>query len=432
MDLYLEEGESGTFDGVCSMVLPHSVLISGQYDKWRKGEWFDSSAPKSLAADLGWRDPWDLEPLNPNDFFPVPACVIHAQRRNTWQRLPDRVERWEGTPGASTQTTARLPVAGERSPYARRARQGATIVPRCLFFIEEIPADTVIAAAGTIQANPRRGSKDKPPWKHLELVQLANRTVETSHVFDVHLGETVVPYLTLDPLRAVLPIGADDRTKEARIALIANQVGTEAVDPASMELRARRRWSEMCILWEANKRGNNNMNLLEQLDYRKKLSAQFEWQHDNMGQSFRVVYSSSGNPTAAIVKDPRAVIDYTLFWVPCETWGEAHYLLAIINSDKLREGIAPFMPKGQFGPRHVQKHLWRLRIPRFDPRDPIHVAVSQAGQAAAEEAPKRLKGIKARSKKPVSVTIARRELRSWLAASSTGRTVEEAVSRLLS
>ncbi|MYB77823.1 MAG: N-6 DNA methylase [Chloroflexi bacterium] len=431
MDLYLEESRRGSANGVCSMVLPHSALIAGQYEKWRKGEWFDSGAPQRLAADLEWRDPWDLEPLDPNDFFPVPACVVHAQRRRQWRPLPAVVERWEGVPGASTRSTAQLPVSDERSPYAELARQGATIVPRCLFFIEEIPPETFISPAGTIHTNPRRGRQDKPPWKHLDLVQLASSTVETSHVFDAYLGETLVPYLTLDPVRVVLPISADPETKEIDGAQLASLMTSEDVDPASLAPRTRSRWTEMSSLWEDNKGSNNQLNLLGQLDYMKKLSVQFSWQHDNKGQPYRVIYSSSGKPTAAIVRNPKVVIDYTLFWIPCQTLIEAYYLIAIINSDKLRDSIVPFMPKGQFGPRHVQKHLWRLRIPRFDPRQSIHLAVSRAGQAAEAEATKRLDEIQSHATKPISVRKARRELRSWLPESSKGRLVEDAVSHLL-
>ena len=41
-------------------------------------------------------------------------------------------------------------------------------------------------------------------------------TVETAHVFDVHLGETIAPYVTLPPLRAVLPISTETRNRPKR------------------------------------------------------------------------------------------------------------------------------------------------------------------------------------------------------------------------
>ena len=161
MDLYLPEG------GACSMVLPHSALIAGQYEKWRTGRWEASAV--ALTADLAWQTPWDLEPLEPNDFFPVPACVVHAQRTsNDATGLPDQVEQWEGTPGGeTTRSITQLPTPDGESPYRPQARQGATIAPRCLFFVEEATADTTFTAAGTTLFNPRRGPHDKKPWKEL-------------------------------------------------------------------------------------------------------------------------------------------------------------------------------------------------------------------------------------------------------------------------
>ena len=61
---------------------------------------------------------------------------------------------------------------------------------------------------------------------------------------------------------------------------------------------------------------------------------------------------------------------------------EAHYLLAIINSDVLSNRVAPFMSKGQFGARDLQKQLWKLPIPPFNPANPLHAEVSEAGKAA--------------------------------------------------
>ena len=38
----------------------------------------------------------------------------------------------------------------------------------------------------------------------------------------------------------------------------------------------------------------------------------------------------------------------------------------------------------QFGARCLHKHLWKLPIPEFDPRNRCHVAIAKAGEAAAQ------------------------------------------------
>ena len=101
------------------------------------------------------------------------------------------------------------------SPYAALSRNGATIFPRVLFFVNETENPAIIQAGNTITVNPRRGSQDKAPWKDLNLNEITSQTIERNHLFDVHLGETVAPYVTLEPLQALVPY-KDGRTHNIR------------------------------------------------------------------------------------------------------------------------------------------------------------------------------------------------------------------------
>ena len=169
---------------------------------------------------------------------------------------------------------------------------------------------------------------------------------------------------------------------------------------------------------------------LEQLDYYGKLSSQLEWRHEPGDRQIRIVYGGWGAPTAALLREDDAIVDYKLFWVTCKDAQEAYYLLAIINSDVLYEMVTPLMSKGQFGARDLQKQLWKLPIPEFDPEDSLHAVVSEAGRVAAEGAAERLARLR-QDRGEVTVTIARREVRKWLRESTDGKTVEEAVEELL-
>ena len=115
---------------------------------------------------------------------------------------------------------------------------------------------------------------------------------------------------------------------------------------------------------------------------------------------------------------------------PCAGEGTAHYLLAIINSDSLATEVDPLMPKGQFGSRDLQKHLWKLPIPEFDPSDALHAAIANAGEAAASGVTTQLEQLREERPK-LTVTVARRELRNWLRVSPEGTAVEQAVGELL-
>ena len=169
------------------------------------------------------------------------------------------------------------------------------------------------------------------------------QTIETQHVHDVHLGETVVPYATLEPLKAVLPF------KHGDTDISSDTCGVGGVNLGALGQRMRQRWRTISGLWEENKRPVNKLDLLGRLDFHRELSAQLEWQQNTSERPIRVVYTSAGAPTAALIDEDHAIVDYKLFWITCRDEREANYLLAIINSQVLYEAVKQFMSKGQFG-----------------------------------------------------------------------------------
>ena len=420
--LYLKDG------GVIGMVMPHSALQAGQHARWRKGEW--TAGGFRLPVDFGYKTPWDLEQLKPNTFFPIPASVAFARRLGVDRKgtpLEGNVERWQGHTGRPDVQRVLVPIADTSkggSPYAELSRQGATIVPRRLFFVEETENPATIQAGGTVTVNPRQGSQDKAPWKGLDLTAITGQTVEAAHVFDVHLGETLAPYVTLDPLKAVLPL----KSGEYEIPKDKNGVG--GIRLGGLERQVRARWQTVSRLWEDNKARANKLKLLDRLDYHRELSAQLEWQKDPGGRPIRVAYNTAGQPTAALLRDVDSFVTERLYWVTCKSIDEAFYLIAIINSDALYSAVTPLMSKGLWGARDLHKHLWKLPIPAFDAKNALHVDVAKAGRFAERGAMRQLFKLR-KERGDVGVAVVRQEIRAWLSGSRQGKAVERAVSKLL-
>ena len=146
VDLYLKDG------GAIGMVMPHSALQTGQHTKWRTGAWQtkpigrgrNRTPGRVLSVEFDHKMAWDLEGLQPNTFFPVPASVVFARRSGEDGKatpLAGEVERWLGNTGGPDVHRSRTSITdtsfGDDSFYSGLARQGAVIVPRCLFFVEE-------------------------------------------------------------------------------------------------------------------------------------------------------------------------------------------------------------------------------------------------------------------------------------------------------
>ena len=425
IDLYLKDG------GTIGMVMPHSALQAGHYSKWRTGCWQSKSNGKTLSVDFQHIKAWDLEKLEPNTFFPIPASVVFAKMVNAEENvvpLAGEIERWVGE--TDSDEVERIPVTltdtseMSESQYAQHAHNGATLVPRCLFFVNEVESQVTLPARNTITVYPRRGSQDKSPWRDLSLPNLSNKTIENDHVFNVHLGETLAPYITLEPLKVVLPVKHGDK------AISTDQSGVAGIDISSIKRLMRIRWRIISRIWEENKRPANKLNLLQQIDYYGKLSRQLAWMDDPGDRPIRVIYASSGIPTAAILYEADAIVDNKLFWITCVDMLEAYYLLAVINSEVLYQKVTPFMTKGQWGPRDLQKHLWQLPIPEFNSSNKLHMSISEAGQAAAAGVAEQLNKLH-QERDQVTVAIARRELRRWLLESDEGKAVEQTVAKLL-
>ena len=169
-------------EGRAGMVLPHSALVAGQYEKWRSGAW------GGILVDLS-AEPWDLEKIEPNTFFPVPACVAFASKGGSSSiPLPHTAQRWlgpEGGPNPKERIT--LTAFGEHvSPYGERARQGATIVPRILFFVDATES-TIALTKGIVRVEPTRSANEKEPWKSLNPYELYG-PMEDVHVIECILA----------------------------------------------------------------------------------------------------------------------------------------------------------------------------------------------------------------------------------------------------
>ena len=337
------------------MVMPHSALRTGQHLKWRSGNYKRKggrNAP-SIGLNLRVHEPWDLDNVVP-DFFPMPASVVFAQYIGVGQGAalaPATVQVWRGDwqkdyNGISRKTEALHHDDGKyKSPYAELSSQGPTIVDRRLFFVETVPHTAMLPAANTTNVQPRLSSQDKMNYEG-QLNQMEG-VVSNDHLFDVYLGECIAPYVTLGPLKAVLPVHHPTMT----MPMSHDDCEGDKHDACRLEVEKlhstmQRRWNNAAEMYREAHKNQAIKDLYSRLNHQNILTSQLEYLQNAIAgdETVRVAYSSSGEPTAAIIRDNHAIADYVLFQTVCHSEDEAHYLLAIINSDELATRVKPFCP----------------------------------------------------------------------------------------
>ena len=324
-----------------------------------------------------------------------------------------------------------------RSPYEGFANQGPTITDRRLFFVTAHTNENQFAPPDTFVTFPREGSLDK---KNYSVESLSGQVVNDDNLFEVYLGESLAPYVTLPPLKAALPV-----SKAAMVMPLDHSACTVlknglirhnacAVDVQDIDSNMRARWEKMERLWDANKGKSDTKSLTQRLNYQNILTSQLDYLRDPSDRSVRIAYTTSGRPTAALIANNEAIVDTALYQVSCASTDEAHYLLAIINSYALARAAKPFCATNWAREiRHLHKHLWKLPIPEYDGGDERHTRLSMLGREAAEECRVLLDElIELNEKDWLTVEKARSNLRNgWQPGSSTAQAIETEVQALL-
>lgn len=366
VSLYLRSG------GRIAFVLPMAVLSRGQFEPLRRGS-FD---PACIQWDEAWAMNDDVQPL-----FPVPSCVLLGRRRATSRAVPDEVRLYSGAlpmrdaPEAlvdrmiaegtfSVVEKAPRPVEGVftgGSAYRSSFRQGATLVPRMLCFVERKQMGRLGHDLSAPAVMSRRSSQEKKPWKDLPGVE---GKVEIDFLRPVLLGESILPYRIWAPLEAVIPVDEKGAVLDADAALNRSLDGLNG-----WMRRAEKVWNDHAESGE--------MTLTGRWNYHNELGAQFPI------AKLRVVYAASGTiPAASILVDPAAVIEHKLYWSAPASGGEARYLTAILNSEMTRSRMEKWQSRGQWGARDFDKVIFNLPIPRYDAKNETHAALAKAAAGA--------------------------------------------------
>jgi SAM-dependent methyltransferase len=367
-ELYLSEG------GKFAFVMPLAALTRKQYEGFRSGK-YDSS-----FATLRFRftSAWDHASVKSKPaMFPVPSCTVFGQLSGSARPLGTDVVKWSGRLPARdiswTRAKKHLQTQdGEiargtgASAYRSRFANGATIYPRVLSVVEVAQsAGPLGASQGRKGVKSSRSSQEKAPWKSIGSL---TGLVEELFIYPAYFGSTILPFRRLQPEFAVLPIH--------RGHVLTGK--SEDIDhfPGLADW-----WRRAEQIWLDNRASGTRMNLGQQLDYQRKLTAQLPVRGD------RLVYNKSGSIlVAARIPQEQSVVDQQLLWGVFPDSDEALYLEAVFNSPRFTELVAPFQSVGQFGTRDFSKDVFSVPVPPFNGENASHRTLAEIALRAEEVA----------------------------------------------
>lgn len=407
VQLYMKRG------GRIAFVMPYAALSRAPYRPFLRGAFKKRGFPDvHVAFTEAWALPSDVQPL-----FPVPASVLFAERASVRRPLPATVRTFRGhlprrdahedeAARALLETAEPWPTAteGGGSPYGARFNAGAKLDPRRLVLVNRMPAGKLGDNPAAPLVEGRTGRLDKAPWKN---IAPPRGPVEAEYLRPVYLGESIGPYRVFGPALGVIPCDpATGDLIDSRAAAVGGHGNLSG-------------WLEKAeSLWDRHGKGTSRFQ--EKLDFYGLLSKQFPI------APLKIVYAKAGKqPACAVIRDDRAIIDHKLYWAPLASDAEAHFLLAVFNSETTRARAERWQSSGQWGARDFDKVIFRLPIPLFVPANPLHAALADAAEQAERIA------AEVSLREGEHFTRARRRIREALAEAGIAPEIDRLVADLL-
>ena len=387
-DLYLKNG------GTIGFVLPRSVFSSDQHYNFRRSY---------FSLNLGFQEVWDLEKVEP--LFNVPACVFFGRRGTKTkdslrcQVFSGKLERKNSSLGEAEQVLSIAPeelfvtqvgkrsflsssktktVVAVRSFYQPYFKQGATIVPRSLWFVEvkSHPTFGFDPSLPYVHTAERAQKETKPAYKGLRL----EGNVERDFLYATLLSTDIVPFGHLDCRLVVLPVVPSGKHFKLLSAAEARSQGF--LNLANWLEEAQSEWQE--------RRGEKaeGMDIYQRLDRYKGITRQ------NRLAQYKVLYPTSATYLCSCVVENKPisfeiegqsvemqsfVAESTEYYYETANKGEAYYLVAVLNSYTVDELLKPMQSRGLWGPRHIHKKVLEIPVPQYNSSNENHRALSQLG-----------------------------------------------------
>lgn len=395
-------------NGKIAFVLPRAFFSADHHDNTRSG--------KAKGFDI--YEAWDLNDVSP--LFRVPSCVLFGTKEKYFAKTADfessKLKHHEKISkqgfngksfagklkkhnsnlletffllkeqdttfyyvrqgGSTAFSEMKMKSKNAANPYKDDFKQGATIVPRSLYFVDinqKMPPDFEDRIINIRTAQEIRAGAKKP-WTEIDL----QGAIESRFLFRTALSKSILPFALFAPELVVLPLTietSDIGRKKIKLHTSDELLELGFSDASDWFAKAEKLW--------INRRTDKSkkMSNIDRIDFQRGITDQ------DLNAPYLVLYNSSAkDANATIVKreevDLEFIADHKAYLFSTHNSDEAYYLTAIFNSNITNELIKDFQTRGLFGARDVHKKILDIYYPLFDQTNETHLRLARLSETA--------------------------------------------------
>ncbi len=245
------------------------------------------------------------------------------------------------------------------SPYKTKFRQGASLVPRNLLFVDIIDNELEIKSK-KFKIIPSKSIRSKK-YSTWEFKAFEEQKIESDYIFTIVKSTGLIPFHYHEYYNAFLPI-----------QILKDQIEVkEPILPLAME-----HYKLINELYKQNKKTDAKItNLFDRINYGKALSDSSQLLIP------KVIYAGIGSIVKATIIEKSAFVDTSLYYFIPRSINEAYYLLGYLNSPSLTNHIKLIGSTGAGGSlRNIHKHPFNFSLEDYSEGNKLHQSIVEKAQ----------------------------------------------------
>lgn len=258
------------------------------------------------------------------------------------------------------------------SPYVTEFRQGASLVPRNLLFVDKIKSKNSHLPDDIWEISPASNLQSKK-YSTWDFQAYQSGLIEGNYLFPIAKSTGLLSFHYFEDYWAALPLEKVD-TNEYKVQL--------PVHP-----HAKAHFSNLITLYSQNLKPDAKItHLFQRLDYGHALSDNRQF------AKIKIIFAGIGSNVKAAILQKLAIIDTSLYYYCPKSITEAYYLLGILNSSIATDYVRLTGSTGANGSlRNIHKHPLKLPFPKFDPTLLLHSKIIKSAQILEDYVQKLIK-----------------------------------------